>query len=247
MKLNFSVQHSLAAKKPSIPAGKVMGAFGLGSEVLEGVRTYVEPFTVDVADDAGQVLLFYGASGGGKTSCLRQYAQQTGAQWLHEVAYDPQKMVIEQLGDDFDYGVEIAGMVGLAEAFLLLRYPDELSDGQRYRFLMAKAIADGHKVLACDEFMATLDRVSAKVIAFNVRKIVSRFGMTFACATTHEDLLDDLQPDWLIYFDGHGAVVSHQTPQKKRSVSTGICSLREALARTGIGSSSGTIGATVAD
>src|SRR5207245_995307 len=100
---------------------------------------------------------------------------------------------------------------------LLLRYPTELSDGQKYRFRVAKALSEGHRILACDEFMAVLDRTSAKVISYNLRKLVSRRGLILAIATTHEDILDDLQPDWLVMFDGHSAKVTKGKPVKKKS------------------------------
>src|SRR5207248_3324090 len=45
----------------------------------------------------------------------------------------------------------------------------------------------GPFVLA-DEFTATLDRPLAKVVAFNLRKLVSRTGVGVLAATTHEDV-----------------------------------------------------------
>ena len=108
---------------------------------------------------------------------------------------------------------------GLSEARLLLRTPFELSEGQRYRFRLALGLAqlgarnsergaENQEVssvpssafhvprfLVADEFTATLDRALAKVIAFNVRKLVSRTGVGVLAATTHEDIVEDLQPD----------------------------------------------------
>ena len=54
------------------------------------------------------------------------------------------------------------------------------------------------KVVIADEFCATLDRVTAKVIARNVRKWVNHTNACFIAATTHDDLLEYLAPDVLI-------------------------------------------------
>jgi hypothetical protein len=72
-----------------------------------------------------------------------------------------------------------------------------------------------------DEFCAVLDRTLAKVLAFNVRKLASRTGVGFLLATTHEDLIDDLNPDLLVRCHGDGAIdVERRAVKKKRSAST---------------------------
>ena len=75
-----------------------------------------------------------------------------------------------------------------------------MSEGERYRFRLALGFAGARtsRFLAADEFTATLDRTLAKVVAFNVRKQVARTGVGMLAATTHEDIIDDLQPDVLV-------------------------------------------------
>ena len=76
-----------------------------------------------------------------------------------------------------------------------MRKPAELSDGQRYRFRLAKAIETGADVWVADEFLAVLDRTAAKVIAFSVQKAARRAGATVIVATTHTDMVPDLHPN----------------------------------------------------
>jgi len=45
-----------------------------------------------------------------------------------------------------------------------------------------------------DEFCSTLDRDTAKIVAFNVQKQARRMGKAAIAATTHRDLLEDLAP-----------------------------------------------------
>jgi GNAT superfamily N-acetyltransferase len=136
--------------------------------------------------------------------------------------------------------LERLALCGLSEARLLLRTPAELSDGQRYRFRLAYALARAsapladsgrgvpvtqhsglstqHFVLA-DEFCAVLDRTLAKVLAFNVRKLATRTGVGFLLATTHDDLLDDLSPDLHVRCLGDGRIEVERCEVTKKAIS----------------------------
>lgn len=251
--LRFEVRHRLEPAKPSLSAGRVYGTFGLEPEM--GDRVYVEPFTLDVR--LGQIVAFVGASGAGKSSCLQQFAAQMHAHDLASEPLDPSAAVIDELmsheGARWEMhttpqrAMEVAGACGMAEAQLLLRRCSELSDGQRYRFGLAKGILRSAPALICDEFLSNLDRTTAKTVAFNMRKMVTRGPLILGVATTHEDILEDLSPDHLVTFDGTTAKVVVGGPKARPSHSTGGLPLREALARTGRGSPSGTTGGTPSD
>jgi GNAT superfamily N-acetyltransferase len=45
-----------------------------------------------------------------------------------------------------------------------------------------------------DEFAATLDRDTAKIVAYNLQKLARQQGKAVLAATTHTDLLEDLNP-----------------------------------------------------
>ena len=101
-----------------------------------------------------------------------------------------------------------------------------------------------HFVLA-DEFCAVLDRTLAKVLAFNVRKLATRTGVGFLLATTHDDLIADLNPDLLVRCRGDGAIdVERRALKKKRSASTTSYGSRTAPSPTGRTSLGGITAAT---
>ena len=66
-----------------------------------------------------------------------------------------------------------------------------------------------------DEFCAMLDRTLAKVLAFNLRKLCTRTGTGALLATTHDDLIEDLQPDLLVRCHGESAIDIERRPSKK--------------------------------
>lgn len=57
-----------------------------------------------------------------------------------------------------------------------------------------KMIETGKQYWVMDEFASTLDRDTAKIVAFNVQKLARQEGKAVLAATTHTDLFDDLKP-----------------------------------------------------
>ncbi len=118
---------------------------------------------------------------------------------MSEVAVDPDKPLIETVGATVEEALELLSKVGLNDAFLFLRTYSQLSDGQKYRYRIAKLIESGKQWWLMDEFAACLDRDTAKIIAYNLQKIARQNGKAVIAATTHSDLQDDLKPSVLIY------------------------------------------------
>ena len=138
----------------------------------------------------------------GKSSLLRTASEQLRALDVATLAL-PDVPLIDTLPGPIEVRLATLGGCGLSEARLLLRTPTELSEGERYRFRLAYAFSLSNPFVACDGFTATLDRTLAKVVAFNVRKLVSRTGVGVLAATTHDDIVEDLQPDvWVRCGDG---------------------------------------------
>jgi energy-coupling factor transporter ATP-binding protein EcfA2 len=113
---------------------------------------------------------------------------------MAEVHVDSGKPLIETVGATVEEALELLSRVGLNDAFLFLRTYDQLSDGQKYRYRLAKFLESKKQWWIMDEFAATLDRDTAKIVAFNVQKIARQQGKAVIAATTHGDLFEDLSP-----------------------------------------------------
>jgi ABC-type ATPase with predicted acetyltransferase domain len=149
----------------------------------------------------GDVVYITGQSGSGKSLLLRDLKSQMERGGLkvvdlNAIELDANKPVIDQLGETTTKATELLAKAGISDAWIYLRKPGELSDGQRYRLKLAKLIENqAADVWIADEFGAVLDRVTAKVIAFNVQKVARALGKTLMIATTHTDLAEELGPD----------------------------------------------------
>jgi ABC-type ATPase with predicted acetyltransferase domain len=225
----ITIRYPFAAVRRSLAVGEVADLFGLDG--AEADQIVAENLELDVR--ATDVVLFVGPSGSGKSSVMRAVARRLGAVDAGALEL-PAVPLVEALPGPVDARLATLAGCGLSEARLLLRTPAELSDGQRYRFRMAYALATANGPIVLDEFTAALDRTLAKVVAFNLRKLASRSGAGVLCATTHEDIAEDLNPDVLVRCLGDGEfVVEYRAVKKKPSASTARFGSRTAPDPTG--------------
>ncbi|MVX56411.1 ATP-binding cassette domain-containing protein [Parasutterella muris] len=174
---------------------EIAEAFGLGLDE----KDFVVFDNLELKLRDGDVIYITGQSGSGKSTILNELKKLMTQDGLKVADIDKTLMtdqpIIDQLCPTVSEALQIFSLVGLSDANLYLRKPKELSDGQRYRLKLAKLIESGAQVWFADEFLAVLDRVTAKNIAFNLQKIARKCGATLIVATTHTDLVDDLAPD----------------------------------------------------
>jgi ABC-type ATPase with predicted acetyltransferase domain len=194
-KFSFNISYETHTK--ITPRSLVVAeAFGLGIDEAQKFKVLDAELKIGPQD----IVYITGDSGSGKSVLLRAIRSDLGEEAidLSEVAVDPDKPLIETVGATVEHGLELLSKVGLNDAFLFLRTYSQLSDGQKYRYRIAKLIESGKQWWLMDEFAACLDRDTAKIIAFNLQKIARQQGKAVIAATTHSDLQEDLKPSVLV-------------------------------------------------
>lgn len=179
-------------------ATQVCRMFGLTADRL-AERRVSHDCQVEIND--GDIVYITGPSGAGKSILLNELARCLPAQdvvSLDQIALPAGKTLIDYVDGDLVTSLRILSTAGLGDVFCILNQPANLSDGQKYRFRLAIALAMGRKFIFADEFCSNLDRITAAVISYNVRKFAKRNGVAFILASSHEDIMLDLAPDVLI-------------------------------------------------
>jgi len=217
--------------------------FGVGLDRLKDQRTkHCLSFEVN----EGDIVYITGPSGAGKSVLLREIQNAIAKDErisIEEIELPADKAAIDCIGFTAEHAetaekenkinsvcsavsavslttieaLRLLGYAGLSDVFCMLTAPSNLSDGQKYRFRLACVLASGKKVVFADEFCGNLDRITAACIAYNVRKFAKRNNVTFFLASSHEDILADLQPDVLVVkrFTGEAEVSYKKAPNCK--------------------------------
>lgn len=194
---------------------RVQEAFGIDNEMLQSTIFTDLSFQVS----RGELVLICGPSGAGKTTLLSLLQKRlsnsayrpsglTGKFWVRpdldvsvlKPLVDNKPLIDALGGASFDESLYALNVSGLAEARLYLKRFKELSNGQRYRAMMAKLIASNSDVWIADEFCATLDPVTASIVARNLRRCAKRLGITVVlAAASWADFIHELRPDTVLH------------------------------------------------
>jgi ABC-type ATPase with predicted acetyltransferase domain len=187
---------------------------------------------IPVTLQPGTITLITGPSGAGKSTLLRAVRERhADRRWIDLAHLDaPDVPLVDCFGDDLPLrdALALLARVGLGEAWTYLRTPAELSEGQRWRFRLALAIHAARKpadraarsakppatstraegggadapIIACDEFAAVLDRVTAIAVAHRLRREIDATPNACAVvATSHEDLEPALAAETVVRCD----------------------------------------------
>lgn len=98
-----------------------------------------------------------------------------------------------------------------------LKSYDILSQGEKMRVDLARALLSSNDLLVFDEFTSVVDRQIAKIGSYAVQKIIRRENKKFIALSCHYDIIDWLLPDWI--FDTN-EMIFKLCSKKKDQIST---------------------------
>lgn len=73
-----------------------------------------------------------------------------------------------------------------------------LSNGERFRVILARRLLQNFSPIVMDEFTSVVDRQVAQIGAHATQKYIRRKNKQFVAISCHSDIIDWLQPDWIL-------------------------------------------------
>jgi ABC-type polar amino acid transport system ATPase subunit/GNAT superfamily N-acetyltransferase len=230
--LSYLTKNELTPK-----ASKVKEIFGVDSNQMSSL--ILHKFNLDI--EPGDVVLVTGASGSGKSTLIKLLIRQqnsldgeaiiTGelvAPDSKNVAilnrkWRISKPLVDQVGGSIEESISLLNSVGLAEAHLYLKRPNQISEGQRYRFAVARLCDSKRQLWIADEFASTLDPYTAAIVAKGIRKQALMKGATLVIAAPHIDnFAPSLVPTKLVRLQWGGKTNIHAIKMSRRMLQDGI-------------------------
>ncbi len=208
--------------KDSGRVNELMRIFGLDKGF---VRDNQVSRSCEITIDSGMVIYLTGPSGAGKSVLLNALYRACGQRKVRlcDIELDSERAVIDCLGDDTADAMSILTMAGLGDVFCVLNTPSALSDGQRYRYRLCRALYSLSPVIFADEFCSNLDRITACAVSANLRRAADRTSRTFILAGCRDDIIRDLCPDIIaaVRLNGQTEIIERLncSPAKLRSCS----------------------------
>ena len=149
-----------------------------------------------------------GASGSGKSTILKHIAQKKGVD-LADATFGDNKSLISNFAPlpPRDAAFLLTSM-GLASVPTWTRPFKVLSNGEKYRALLAKKICDtpADQIIMVDEYTSVVDRNVAKAMSNALQKYIRKTKRQIIVATCHYDIFEWLCPDWVYDLNKGGAL-----------------------------------------
>lgn len=180
---------------PSFRVHQVTGMFGMPLEAESRASFAVE---VPGLDESWTIGAIVGPSGSGKSTIARQAfgpAVITSFPWPRHAA------IIDGFPPCSIKAItQTLSAVGFSSPPAWLRPYHVLSNGERFRCDLARALLAPEKLVVCDEFTSVVDRTVAKVGSAALARTLrtGHVDKRFVAVTCHYDVLAWLEADWVV-------------------------------------------------
>lgn len=149
-----------------------------------------------IEDRPWSVGLIVGPSGAGKSSVMRfVWGEPSPLEWTGKSVIDDfaKSLTMQEIAT-------VCQAVGFNTIPAWMRPYCVLSNGERFRVEIARRLLEtpGQQPIVLDEFTSVVDRQVAKIGSHAVQKWVRKNGRQFVAVTCHYDVIEWLQPDWIL-------------------------------------------------
>jgi len=183
-----------SSPKKTFRVASVIDKFDLQTDYSE------ERFSGEInINDDWQIGLIVGKSGTGKTTIAKQLFSDSYIvkyEYKNETILDdmPKEQTLENITKTFN-------SVGFSSPPSWLKSYNVLSNGEKMRVDLARAMLNNKNMIVFDEFTSVVDRQIAKITSYAIQKSVRKTKKQFIAVTCHYDVEEWLMPDWVFNTD----------------------------------------------
>lgn len=171
---------------------------------------------IDIECKEWNIGLIVGGSGTGKSTIAKEVFPEY---YFESYDYNSDSIV-----DDMPKNKSIKEIehtftsVGFASPPSWLKPYHVLSNGEKMRVDLARAILEEKEMIVFDEFTSVVDRKVAKTSSYAISKAIKKRNAKFVAIACHKDIIDWLEPDWIYDTDQkHFFFVKGNTKDQKLS------------------------------
>lgn len=169
----------------------VIGAFDLD---LQHIDEHFEG-NIDIDNKEWNVGLIVGGSGTGKSTIAKELFKDN---YIKGFDYNAKSILDDMPKNKSIKDIELAfTSVGFSSPPSWLKPYDVLSNGEKMRVDLARALLDDKDIIVFDEFTSVVNREVAKVTSYAISKAVRKANKKFVAVSCHKDIIDWLEPDWV--------------------------------------------------
>lgn len=172
---------------------QLQGIYDLDSS---NIATYKINLDIELPE-VWNIGVIVGASGTGKTTIANHLFLES---IINDFDWSSDKSVV----DDFPQSMSIKDIsiilnsVGFSSPPSWVKPYHVLSNGEKFRVTLARAIAESNDLFVMDEFTSVVDRTVAQIGSYAVQKTIRKLNKQFVAVSCHYDIIDWLEPDWVL-------------------------------------------------
>lgn len=169
--------------------------------------------SIDLDGKEWNIGVIYGASGTGKSTIAQELFPE---HYVRSFEYSAPS-VIDDMPQVCDMRTVTAAFnsVGFSSPPSWLKPYAVLSNGERMRVDLARAVLEDRPIVVFDEFTSVINREVAKIGSAAIQKAVRRMGKKFIAVSCHDDILPWLEPDWVYCANDHSFFLSENTAGRR--------------------------------
>lgn len=155
-------------------------------------RSYEIDFPYDA--EPWNIGLIVGPSGSGKSTIMRHvFGESPALRWDGAGIVDDMPGAVDEVADAL-------GSVGFSTPPAWLRPHRVLSMGEQFRADIARRLLESKddSPIVVDEYTSVVDRQVAQIASHAIQRYVRKLGKKFVAVGCHYDVIDWLQPDWVL-------------------------------------------------